>query len=109
MRSIRRSMLRAELSSLPSLQRVAMSISCPGCRSDQIHRSRTRGIIESLVASYGFARIDAKNVTIVFSAGPYDPIPRKPCQHGEAVPETAAHSHLPRACQGDHVPQPGID
>ena len=49
MRSIQRSRLTA-LSSLPLLEKAAVSIWCPDCQSDQIRRSRTRGTVESLLA-----------------------------------------------------------
>jgi hypothetical protein len=50
MRSIQRLRLTAGSSFLPLLEKAEVSIWCPDCRSDQIHRSRTRGIIESLLA-----------------------------------------------------------
>src|SRR6267143_4713749 len=50
MRSIRRSRPPAGLSILPFLKRAAVSSWCPDCQSDQIPRSRTRGIVESLLA-----------------------------------------------------------
>jgi hypothetical protein len=50
MRSIQRSRLPTGLSSLPFLEKVAVSISCPDFQSDQIHRSKTRGTVESLLA-----------------------------------------------------------
>jgi len=49
MRSIQRSRPSADVSSLPSLKMGKVSISCPGCQSDLTHRSRTRGILESLL------------------------------------------------------------
>jgi predicted Zn-ribbon and HTH transcriptional regulator len=49
-RSIQRSKLPAGMSSVPSLERAAVSIWCPGCQSDQIRRSKTRGIVESILA-----------------------------------------------------------
>src|ERR1700724_1326486 len=49
MRSIQRSRLTAGLSSLPLLEKAAVSIWCPDCQSDQIRRSRTRGTVESLL------------------------------------------------------------
>ncbi len=51
MRSIQR-LLTAGSSFLHLLENVAVSIWCPDCGSDQIHRSRTRGTIESLWPSY---------------------------------------------------------
>jgi len=49
MRSIQRSRLSADVSSLPSLKKGKVAISCPYCQSDLTHRSRTRGIVESLL------------------------------------------------------------
>lgn len=49
MRSIQRSELLVDVSSLPSLEKGKASISCPGCQSDLTRRSRTRGIVESLL------------------------------------------------------------
>lgn len=48
MRSIQGSRLSADASSLPSLKKGKVAISCPGCKSELTHRSRTRGIVESL-------------------------------------------------------------
>lgn len=50
MGSIRRSVLPVELSFLPSLKNAAVSIWCHDCRGDQVRRSRTRGIVEHLLA-----------------------------------------------------------
>jgi predicted Zn-ribbon and HTH transcriptional regulator len=50
MGSIQRAKLPAGLSHLPPLERAAVSIWCPECQSDQIRRSRMRGIVESLLA-----------------------------------------------------------
>jgi predicted Zn-ribbon and HTH transcriptional regulator len=50
MRSNRRPRITAWKSFAPSLEKAAMSIWCPECQSDQIHRSKTRGIVESILA-----------------------------------------------------------
>jgi predicted Zn-ribbon and HTH transcriptional regulator len=50
MRSIQRSRLPLGMSFLPSLERAAASRWCPDCQSDQVRRSRMRGIVESLLA-----------------------------------------------------------
>jgi predicted Zn-ribbon and HTH transcriptional regulator len=50
MESIQRAKLSAGLSHLPPSERGAVSIWCPKCQSDQILRSRMRGIVESLMA-----------------------------------------------------------
>lgn len=50
MESIRRSRLSVEFSFLPPLKSAVESIECPDCRSDQIRRSRTRGIVDSFLA-----------------------------------------------------------
>jgi transposase-like protein len=49
MSSIQSSRLSADVSSLPSSKKGKVSISCPFCQSNLIHRSRTRGILESLL------------------------------------------------------------
>jgi transposase-like protein len=49
MRPIQRSRLSADASFLPSLKKGKAWISCPDCQSGRIHRSRTRGIVESLL------------------------------------------------------------
>jgi hypothetical protein len=46
--------------------------------------------------SYKFDRIDAKNTTIVFFAGPYDTNPRQYGCQGQLMPLTATISHLAR-------------
>jgi hypothetical protein len=50
MGSIRKSRLAVEFSFLPSLKNAAASVWCPDCQSAQVRRSRTRGIVESLLA-----------------------------------------------------------
>jgi predicted Zn-ribbon and HTH transcriptional regulator len=50
MGSIQRARLPARLPFLPPLERAAVSIWCPDCQSDQIRRSRMRGIVEPLLA-----------------------------------------------------------
>lgn len=46
--------------------------------------------------SYGFDRIDAKNATILFSAGPFEANLRQSSRQGQQMPETAYYSHLAR-------------
>src|SRR5580700_4541519 len=50
MRSLRRSRLSADVSVHPSWKRAVVPVSCPDCQSDLTHRSKTRGIVESLLA-----------------------------------------------------------
>jgi hypothetical protein len=50
MKSIQSSRLRARMSFAPSLERAAVSIWCPDCQNAQVRRSKTRGIVESLLA-----------------------------------------------------------
>jgi hypothetical protein len=50
MRSIQRLKLPVGMSFLPSLERAAAARCCTDCQSDQVRRSRTRGIVESLLA-----------------------------------------------------------
>src|ERR1700674_2573351 len=50
MKSMQRSSLPGGLSFRPFLEKAAVSIHCPDRRSDQIRRSRTRGIVESFFA-----------------------------------------------------------
>lgn len=47
-----RARLPADMS-LPFLKRRTVSISCPDCQSDLTRRSRTRGVVESLLAFLG--------------------------------------------------------
>jgi hypothetical protein len=47
---IQGSRLPSDVSFLPSLKTAAVPISCLGCQSDLIHRSKTKGIVESLLA-----------------------------------------------------------
>jgi hypothetical protein len=49
LRPIQRSRLSADVSFLPSLKKGKVRISCPDCQSGRIHRSRSRGIVESLL------------------------------------------------------------
>jgi hypothetical protein len=49
MGSIPRSRRSADVRTLPSLKKGKVSILCPYCQSDLTHRSRTRGIVESLL------------------------------------------------------------
>src|ERR1700722_15925765 len=63
MRSIQRSRQSVNVSSLPSRKKGNVSISCPRCQSDRTHRSRTRGIVESLlvflrIRPYRYAECD---------------------------------------------------
>src|SRR6202521_1068955 len=50
MRSILKSRVPIGMPFVPSLESVAVSIGCPECQSNQVRRSRTRGIAELLLA-----------------------------------------------------------
>jgi hypothetical protein len=69
---------------------------CPDCQGDQV-----RGVLPGPAAD--FDRIDAKNATVVFCAGPFNANLRQPGQQGEAMPQTATYSHLARRPRVDAV------
>jgi predicted Zn-ribbon and HTH transcriptional regulator len=50
MKSTERPRLTAGMSLAPLLQRAAVPLWCPDCQSDQIQRSKTRGIVQSILA-----------------------------------------------------------
>src|SRR6267378_3885165 len=96
MGSIQRAKLPAGLSHLPPLERAAVSIWCPECQSDQIRRSRMRGIGESLLAFLLIRPYQCEECDYRFSAGPFDTKPIQSRWHGET---NDRNSNLPTACQ----------
>jgi len=52
--SIQGSRLPSDILFLPSSKRAAVPVSCPDCQCGRIHRSRTRGTVEFLLAFLRF-------------------------------------------------------
>jgi hypothetical protein len=93
MRSIQRSRRPADRTFLPAQQKGKVSISCPDCQSDLTHKSE---LLSSYWPSHGFGRIDAKNVTIFFSAGLFNTNLRQPGRQAQLMPKTINYSHRKR-------------
>jgi hypothetical protein len=94
MRSIQRLRLTAWSSFLPLLEKAEVSIWFPDCRSDQIHRSRTRGTIESLLAILLIRPYRCEECDYRFFAAPFEANLRQPGRQGQLMPQTTPYPRL---------------
>lgn len=109
MRSLRRSRLPADVSVLPSWKRTAVPISCPDCQNGLTRRSKTRGLVESLLAFLQVrpCRCEASDFRFLRRSAQHAPKTTRP--PGRTYARDCQRIMPPETSNGGHTPHPDMD